>query len=240
MVNKPQALYREDAQRAFEHDRQLLLTEIHRRMEDARHSMRAFELVPRQRASHQDLNNSTNDLIALLRSRHHASQNRDFGRTYDALLEQTINSSLSTTTRRSNTSSPTPLTPSSIHYNSSSLNTHQLPRTLNASLDTGFQFQCLISTSEVGSFISHRLVQQIRPRPTLTPIPAGSQGERLRFNGLYYRALGYVTFAMKLAAPDDASKLIEVSITASVVPALSPDLFLGKEQRVDQLLPFTQ
>lgn len=182
MVNKPQALYREDAERAFERDRKVLLDEIRRRMEEARASVSTLDC------------DSSTDLTLL---RHRQTQH-------------------------------------------SMTRTSVTPRTLTATLDTGFTFQCLISDTESGSFISQRLYQQIQPRPIMTPIRAGAHGERLRFNGMYYRALGYITFAMKLASPDDDSKLVEILITASVVPALTPDLFLGKEQRSDMLVPYTQ
>ena len=61
----------------------------------------------------------------------------------------------------------------------------------------------------------------------------------MRFNGTYMRSIGSITFAMKMNAPRE-EKVIEVMITANVVPGLNPDLFLGKEQRVDGLMPYVQ
>lgn len=244
MVNKPQALYKEDAQRAFQRDRLLLLDEIRRRQAEEKDAMDCSDSLSSSSSSSSSTPSPAfqyddsmtrmdyNDMFALLRARHHGGpQNATFERTYTHLLRDAMNNprrmrGQHTARHQVSSTSPHPPPPP--------------PRTLSASLDTGFHFTCLISSTESGSFISLALVHQIRPRPEIVPL-VNRSGERLRFNGAYYMAVGTVTFAMKLAAPDDATKVVEVMITASVVPGLHPDLFLGKEQaaRTDLLVPFT-
>lgn len=185
MVNKPQALYREDARLAFEKDRHLL-TSAHGRSE----------------------------VLERLRTQYSTNENITFGTTYNELLQQ------------------------SLRY-LDSLHLQREPRVMTANLDTGFGFRCLISSTERGSYISESLFQQIRPRPRLFPIADTAFGARLRFNGSFLRAIGTITFAMKMNAPGE-EKVIEVMVTANVVPGLSPDLFLGNEQRVDGLLPYAR
>lgn len=281
MVNKPQALYVEDAQRAFQKDKSLLLEEIDRRFrgEDANGQNNALQYSPtaaayetRNPQSGQFVPITQQDIISLLRARHPASNNRTFAMHYNALLERSVQDALRQRrtlrqpTSSSSSSSRAPAAPMPLVIQATQLprNPDHIraagpipPRTMHAILDTGFEFHLFLSSTEQGSFISDHLLDQVRSRSDLTvhttPSHAHSQANhynhddahsprqqqqqqgssessRLNYGGRFYRSTGTITLALtlRMTNAEDEMKVLEVLVTASIVPGLHPDLFLGK------------
>lgn len=279
MVNKPASLYREDAQRAFEAERLVLLEHLRQRQLEAlaldnsslytslanSGSNRGLTHTPSGVSRSQE--SAAERLRTLLRTRQVPAELRRPGLVYSPISETFIRYPTHSSSLPSRPPSAFPVTrpllphrlitsdgsamgssrnlPSHISPQRASLRgrsiNSNLPELLYAHLDTGFFFECYISTTESGSYISQDLFDQIQPPPAFTPC---EQDDRLVFNGESYQSLGSCSFSMKITSDDgesggplglNESKCVEIDVTAHVVVNLYPDMFLGRDHTIDEM-----
>ena len=102
------------------------------------------------------------------------------------------------------------------------------------------------SEAERSSYISWRLYEKISSRPVIRPIPEtedlqryrepGSTSSRLRLNGKSLENLGKVSFDVVLVDVFRPTTVVRMRVCASVVPGLSPDLFVGEEVKTEHAM----
>lgn len=250
MVNKPAALYLEDARRAREyifHDMGPLASALANLTSPCSSSTTS---MPTPTCG--VLRTTT---LILAPSHTHRLQQQQQHHGPATLSHSTLNSGASTAERllsivaRSSQSHALMVSP---RLSRPRLRSNPAVDVLYGRLDTGYLFECHVSRhgtspspmcappqkktpqwrltdvcAEAGSYISLDLLHHISPRPDFTPSDTHSV---LRYNDEPYTVAGHAHFAIEVRDPQDSTRHVSFAVSATVIRNIYPDLFLGRDE----------